>query len=242
MFLVEGVRLVQDLLDSDWPLECIFVDAFAEQNVAGLRRHPRWPESAIEVSSHAFAALSDTVSSQGVVAVARIPADMRTPTYASTVCLLDGVQDPGNVGTLLRSADAFGVGEFCVGRGTVDVFAPKVARSSMGGLFRVRSVQKDSVTYLQEWKLRHPGGSIYVADSTGRDVCVNAKFLEPWLLVIGNEANGVSMDVKNLATHLISIPMVGKAESLNAAMAGSILLYEAFRMRLAQNVIGDQLD
>ncbi|WP_258111016.1 RNA methyltransferase [Alicyclobacillus sp. SP_1] len=241
MCLVEGVRLVQDLLDSDWPVECIFVEDAAEQEVARLRRHPRWPESAIQVSSHAFVALSDTVSSQGVVAVARIPKEMHTPTYPSTACLLDGVQDPGNVGTLLRSAEAFGVGEFCVGRGTVDVFAPKVARSSMGGLFRIHSTEADSATYLQEWRLRHPMGAVYVADADGQDVCTHITFAEPWLLVIGSEANGASARVKNLATHIVSIPMLGRAESLNAAMAGSILLYEAFRTRLAENGLGSSL-
>lgn len=231
-FLVEGVRLVEELLRSTLETVAVVWDVGTDElpdtlTEAAMERGV----PLLEASPGAFAVLSDTVTPQGVLAVARMPLTAQTPAPPDQVLVLDGVQDPGNVGTLLRSADAFRMGQVCCGRGTVDPFAPKVVRASMGGLFRVPVVSADTVAYLQTWRTRWPDGQIVHARAHAEAACHELNFRRPTLLLVGSEASGVSPEAASLADTQVRIPMSEAAESLNAAVAGSILLYEMFRQR-----------
>lgn len=254
-FLVEGIRLVRELLQSSLQVHALafLIDRDADggsfaalADLAGLRQVPMY-----HLSARAFAAVSDTVTSQGVIAVAGIPSSPAIglddgeetraiqPSWGydaemgGRALLLDGVQDPGNVGTLLRSADAFALKRVFCGQGTADPYGQKAVRASMGGLFRLQVHSgKTSTEYVIAWHRQWPQGEVWVADAAGAILCSEAVLTGPVLLVIGNEGNGVSPGVLSLAHGRLRIPMASETESLNAAVAGSILLYEAYRQEM----------
>ena len=144
--------------------------------------------------------------------------------------MLDRIQDPGNLGTIIRTADAFGVDGILISEGSVDGYNPKVVRATMGSIFRVNILHiKKSLNILEELKNR--GIKIYSTSLQGKNYIQEINFKIPSLLIIGNESKGVSDELLNMAHSLIKIPMVGKAESLNAAVASSIIMYEAMKQR-----------
>jgi TrmH family RNA methyltransferase len=143
--------------------------------------------------------------------------------------VVDAVQDPGNLGTLLRSAEAVGVAQVLCARGTVDAYSPKVVRAAMGAHLRLAIEQDLSWDEIgaQLTSVDH----IYAAEAGARMPYYAADWRQPSALIIGNEAHGLSEEARSHATKLISIPMRGRAESLNAGVAGSIILFEALRQR-----------
>ncbi|CAM3745519.1 TrmH family RNA methyltransferase [Alicyclobacillus pomorum] len=233
-FLVEGMRLVEELLRSSLQVDALLWDVGSDElpeqitDAALERGVPMF-----ELSPGAFSTVSDTMTPQGVAAIAKIPdnAGLDKAQLASHTLLLDGVQDPGNVGTIIRSADAFAVGEVCCGTGTADPFSPKVVRATMGGLFRVPVLSCGSKDYVDAWRNKWPDGQVLVTAAGADLVCYEVDFQKPSLLAIGSEAFGVSRDIVDAGTHQVKIPMAGMAESLNAAIAGAVLLYEMFRQR-----------
>ncbi|GMA56363.1 TrmH family RNA methyltransferase [Alicyclobacillus sacchari] len=232
-FLAEGKRLVAELLNSAYEVDALLWDTGSDEVPFELREHPKTLNKWFELSPNAFAAVADTTTPQGVIAVAHIPHP--APTIGARCVLLDGIQDPGNVGTLLRTAEAFGYTAVCCGSQTVDPFAPKVVRASMGGMFRLDLYTEDSVTFIERWRRLHPTGRVAVAAAEGSDPCYEANLSGDLLVVIGSEAQGVSVEVRHLADMMTAIPMAGEAESLNAAVAGSVLLYESFRQSVDGN-------
>jgi RNA methyltransferase, TrmH family len=229
-YLAEGARLAEEALQSDRLVEALLLNAAADDDYVLLRQLAQTRKVPIhELSPQAFATLSDTVTSQGVMAVVAIPS--APPQYPAYTLVLDGVQDPGNVGTLLRTADAFGVTEVCCSESTADAFAPKVIRASMGGIFRVSVHRKNTVTYIRDWMKAYEDGNVVITEADGSTPCHEVPFTRPTLIVIGSEASGVSEEAKALASIRAFIPMTAQTESLNAAVAGSIVLYEAYRQR-----------
>lgn len=231
-FLVEGMRLVEDLLRSSLEVEAVLWDVGTDtlpdalSEAAQERGVP-----VVEVSPRAFAQVSDTVTPQGVLAVAK-HTGMQTPTAQVRFGLvLDNLRDPGNVGTLVRSADAFGAAIVHCGSGTVDPYSPKVVRASMGGTFRVPLQTGDTAAFVRSWRAEWPDGRVVLADAKAQVDCDQFDFCQPVLVVIGGEAFGASAEMAGLATDQVQIPMTGMADSLNAAIAGSVLLYEASRQR-----------
>jgi RNA methyltransferase, TrmH family len=172
------------------------------------------------------AAAADTRQPQGVVAVFAWP---ELPPRPGLRLVLDGIQDPGNVGTLLRSAEAAGVGLAICAPGSADPYSPKVLRAAMGAHFslplRVDADWEQIADELAACPL------VYAAEADASMPYYAADWRQPAALIIGGEARGVSAEGQALASHLISIPMLGRAESLNAGVAGSILLFEALRQR-----------
>jgi RNA methyltransferase, TrmH family len=230
MFVLEGVRLVADALTSGAPLELALYAperlaetpagrALAEQ-LAGMRQaHP--------ASDQVIAAAADTIHPQGVVALARWPElEVQRP---GLVLVLDGLQDPGNVGTLLRSAEAVGVSGVICAPGTVDLYAPKVVRAAMGAHFRLAAEQ--DLSWEQVDAQLSLADHVYAADAAAKMPYYAADWRQPSALLVGNEAGGLSAAARERATKLISIPMRGQTESLNAAVAGSVILFEALRQR-----------
>jgi TrmH family RNA methyltransferase len=150
--------------------------------------------------------------------------------HASLVVVVDGVQDPGNLGTIIRSADAVGATAVVLGRGTVDLYNPKTVRSTMGSLFHLPIIEADLEPLLQEAHKR--GIQLVNTSLQAKQSCYEVDFsLHTWF-VVGNEGRGVSDSVASIVNTHVIIPMAGGAESLNVAMAATVLLFEASRQRL----------
>ena len=230
LFVIEGVRLVEEALRSETRIASLLYDPEqlgGSERGAALMERVRDLRGAYVASAEVLAAVSDTVTPQGVVAAVNWPE--LPPPGAGIQLVLDAVQDPGNVGTLLRSAEATGVaGVFCIS-GTADVYSPKVVRAAMGAHFRLPLRQDLHWNELDE--ALTAADNIYIADAQGRMPYYAADWRQPSTLIIGNEANGVSDEARARSTKALVIPMAPDVESLNAAIAGSVILFEAARQR-----------
>lgn len=228
-FVLEGVRLVAEALQAQAPLRlALYAPEQLMQTEAGkeLLQQLAVRPSCYEATARVVAAAAETASPQGVVAVAGW---VEHQAQQGLTLVLDAVQDPGNVGTMLRSAEAAGVAQVLCAPGTADVYSPKVVRSAMGAHFYL-PLQADTpwekiVAALNDIQ------SIYAATGSAPTAYDTVDWQGSVALIIGNESQGVSKRALALATQLIAIPMVGRAESLNAAVAGSVILFEALRQR-----------
>jgi TrmH family RNA methyltransferase len=233
LFLVEGVRVVEDLVASGIDLEFALAATTLGDSVRGRQLHEllRQATSLRELDERELAQVTDTETPQGVVAVARIPRAQLTDVgldSADVVLVLDAVQDPGNLGTLIRSADAFSAAAVIGLPGTADFWSPKVIRAATGAAFR-RPLINASDDETWEWLTRHDV-AICGADMNG--VPVDSLAIDgPIALVVGNEGAGLRAESRDKLKHLVAIPMRGDTESLNVAVAASILLYELTRRR-----------
>lgn len=215
-YLIEGERLVSDAQKHGAEI----VDVFVRESVADKFCYP----DQIVVSDGVFAKLQDTVTSQGVIAVVKMPSQNPVAPRGNCV-VLDAVQDPGNVGTLIRTAVACGFTDFFAVN-TVDVFSPKVLRAAMSAHFCINFWQKDSMPEVFDL-LRSSKIPIVAADIRGENV-FSAKFAPQTALVLGNEGNGLSVYSKTHADFAVSLPMQNNFESLNVAVAGSVIMYRIF--------------
>jgi TrmH family RNA methyltransferase len=230
LFVLEGVRLVADALAGGAMLElALYAPDQLGQTEAGRALLDQIQALTIAhlASAQVVAAASDTVHPQGIVALARWPEN--EPGRPGIILVLDAIQDPGNMGTLLRSAEAVGVAEVLCAAGTVDVYSPKVVRAAMGAHMHLAIVQDLGWDAIADRLMLVD--SVYAADAAASMPYFAADWRQPAALIIGNEARGLSEDARALARRPISIPMHGRAESLNAAVAGSVILFEALRQR-----------
>lgn len=236
-FLLEGIHLVKEALLSGWPLVCVVYDAgfgMPEELEALTDSGDHGEGTAwFPVSPEVIAKCSTAETPQPVFAVARkrtAAPDKLFDREAGLVVALDGVQDPGNVGTIVRSAAAAGATAVVLGRGTADLYNAKTLRASMGALFHVPVLEADLAEMLpeaQERGMAVAGTSLQAARS-----CYKYDFRRGVWLVFGNEGSGLSREVSESVEEHIIIPMPGRAESLNVAMAATVLLFEAQRQRL----------
>ena len=218
LFLAEGRKLTDEALRSGWPVRAVL-----------LREGEECPDLPPELPvyllpEHILAAVCDTKTPQGVAAVVGLPEGGDTVPRGLWVAL-DNVQDPGNVGTILRTADAAGFRGALLSADCADPFSPKVLRATMGSLFHLPlRVVQDLPAALAE--LRRAGFSVLSTELGGEPFYARQGVGPDAALVIGNEGNGVSPAVRAEATHHLSLPMRGRAESLNAAVAAGIMMYE----------------
>jgi TrmH family RNA methyltransferase len=230
-FLFEGATLLAEALASNLILDEVFVTADAYAEHSALRRLP--DEQVYIVESTALAKLSDVESPTGIVATAIRPSYDREHLLAGNigVALLAGLQDPGNVGTLIRSAEAFGLGGILILAGTADPFQPKVLRAAMGSAFRLPlcNIAAD------ELGTKLFGRPLIVA-ARGGDALPTVTFPPRAILAIGHERHGYAASLPPPAM-TIEIPHQGPTESLNAAVAGSILFY-TFSCKLSCQDLG----
>ncbi len=235
-FLIEGLRLCEEAAESGWMVESVlFTGSFEEKNREKrlLKKLQKLNARLIPVKSQVLSKLSDAVSAQGIICVAR------TRKYSlkdfwnrkiKTIVALVGIRDPGNVGTLIRTADAFGIGGIILTDDTVELYNPKVVRSTMGSIFHLPVVEEvDLEKIIPEFKGRKfkifgtdikDGKGVEAFDPSGK-IC----------LLIGSEAQGLDRKLLKLCDEIVHIPTLGKAESLNVAVAGGILLYEMTKKR-----------
>lgn len=234
LVLVEGIRAAEDALDAGLDVSFAAVSPRLGGSVRGAALERRLRGGGIDletVEEEELVELSDTEAPQGVILVCAEPAhrlDDLAATSGWGVLVLDAVQDPGNAGTLIRAALAFGLRGAVALDGTVDPWNPKAVRASAGASFRV-PVVREAWNTVEAW-CRGAGLRILVSDPAGADVA-GEEAKEEWALVVGNEGSGVRREILEAADRVLGIPMKGGAESLNAGVAGAILVYALVRGR-----------
>jgi TrmH family RNA methyltransferase len=232
-YLIEGVHLVQEALTYSVPMETLIFSL--DRGVPDdITQHLQDGVELIGVSEAVLAKICDTVSPQAVVAVMhKSKTEMKDilDHHRSLVMVIDGIQDPGNLGTIIRSADAVGASAVVLGRGTVDLLNPKTIRATMGSIYHLPIAECDLNSILPLAKLQ---GVQVVSTHVEQAVsCYDADFTKDTWIIVGNEGQGVSVNIAHYADLFLNIPMPGKAESLNVAMASTVLLFEAMRQRRA---------
>lgn len=230
-FLLEGLRLIEDAISSGAAIRYFVVsDSFAEKSLKVVSARPG--TKVMTIPDDLFARVSETQSPQGIMAAVDIPAYEQDSVLSriSRLMVLENLQDPGNLGTIIRSADACGFDGILLSKDSVDPYNPKVVRSTMGSLFRVPVLIPDDF-YGTLKDLQAQGIRVIAAHPRDAVPCWEADLSDRLALVIGNEGNGLSEELLRLADCTIMIPMEGKAESLNASSAASILLYESMRQK-----------
>jgi TrmH family RNA methyltransferase len=227
-FLADGTRLVEEAANSNWQIRFVLFDETLNERgmsqVEGLRSRGVDVE---EISTSLMKSVSETESPQGILAVLELT-NLPVPNFPTFILIPDQIRDPGNLGTLLRTAAAAGVQAVLLPPETTDAFAPKVVRAGMGAHFRlpIRSLNWEEVEQI----VRSAGLQVFLADMEGQS-CWETDFRQPLVLIIGGEADGASESARKLANGKITIPMNGNVESLNAGVAGSVLMFEVVRQR-----------
>jgi len=230
-FVAEGVRLVEEAVDEHWPMDFMLYDeTLSERGLALIQRLREMEIADIsQIIPDLMAEISDTETPQGILAVLarqRLP----LPSSPSFILIADRIRDPGNMGTLLRTAEAAGVEGVLLAPGTVDAFSPKVVRAGMGAHFRLPILEQT----WEEIQAVVKGMPVFLAESGKGLPLWRANFQQPLALLIGGEAFGASPKGTALATQKVTIPTPGHAESLNAAIAAGILIAEVLRQRYKQ--------
>lgn len=228
-FVIEGIRLVEEALLSGWDPELVIHTPDLDPRGAGLVESFRDAGVSVrKVSPEVMEAASDTRTPQGLLAVLPLRRQPQ-PRKLDFVLIADQIRDPGNLGTLLRTALAAGADAVFMPPGTADPFSPKVVRAGMGAHFQLPLAKI-------EWgriKEQLEGLTIYAAESDAGEEYTAADLTQPLALIIGSEARGPGKTSHQLADRILHIPMPGPAESLNAAVAGAVLIFEVVRQRRA---------
>lgn len=228
--VVEGVRLAEEALAAGWPPElALYRSPLPPRGQALLDGLAAAGAELAEVPPHLMDSLAGTESPQGVLAVfgLRPPA---LPAALDFVVIADALRDPGNLGTLLRTAAAAGAQAALLAPGTADAFAPKVLRAGMGAHFRMPALHLGWEAIRAACKDRPRPLAVFLAEA-GAPPCWDLDLAQPLALLVGGEAEGPSPQGRALADLAVSIPMPGGSESLNAAVAAGILLFEVVRQR-----------
>ncbi len=227
-FVIEGRKMFEEICGKK---ERLIKAYFSESYVAEL--YPKGVPAELPhevVADKVFDAVAETVTPQGVLAIVRMPeySMEKMLADAGTLVLLEDMRDPGNLGTVLRTAEAAGVAGVILSKESVDVYNPKVIRSTMGAVYRVPFLYvedfKETLRMLKAQEVR-----LLAAHLKGNKTFDRADYSGKVGILIGNEANGLTDEAAELAEEKVLIPMAGNVESLNAAVAAALLMYEAFR-------------
>ncbi|KPL17988.1 MAG: hypothetical protein AMJ92_10135 [candidate division Zixibacteria bacterium SM23_81] len=232
-FLIEGTRLCREALMSNVNLELVLYtrEGFQVREVKEVvAEAQRRGVPNLRISLPVLRSLADTVTPQGVLAVIPRLLPQRLPHQGKVLLLLDRVRDPGNVGTVIRTADAAGADGVILSKESADAFSPKVLRATMGSIFHLPVlVDEDSRDVVVD--LKKKGFRIYIAEPKAKRSHTQVKYPRRFLLVVGNETQGPRADLRPLADEFINVPIRGRAESLNVSLATGVILYEALRQR-----------
>lgn len=220
-FLVEGIKMLKEAIQENANIDLIIVKEKMKIDIDISKYR------SVEVSEKLFNTLTDVVTPQGVLAVVNKNTNNNIDYTANYIMALDGIQDPGNIGTIIRTLDSANLKQLIVSKNTVDCYSPKVVRSTMGAIYRVNIIEVDDLKYTLE-EIKESGFEIVTTslqtEKSIYDITYNKK-----IVVIGNEANGVSKEIENISDCRVKIPMLGKTESLNASVAAGIMIYEYVR-------------
>ncbi len=246
-FLAEGARLVEEALAAKWPFRFVlYGESLAVRGKSLVETLKSQGVETEQVTDKLLGEVCETETSQGVLAVLELPRAPASPapdacspkpclpapclpvSSSLTFALIpDQMRDPGNLGTLIRAAAAAGVQAVLIPPETADAFSPKVVRAGMGAHFRIPVASLG----WEEIRAYLTGKTVFLAEAGGQTPCWGADFKSPLALIVGGEADGASESAKRLANGTVNIPMPGKIESLNAGVAGAILMFEVVRQR-----------
>lgn len=235
LYFVEGIRFVSDAIDNGQIIVKVVVSDKLESLNGGkklIERVTAVCKDCSLISEKLFKEISDTQTPQGILAVLK-KKDFIFETVleqGSSVVILDGLQDPGNVGTIIRTADAADISAVILTKGCVDLFSPKVLRSTMGSIFHMPIFEG---LYIEKTigLLKKSGYRVIASHLDGRNNYYDEDLTGKSAIIVGNEANGISDETAEIADRLVKIPMPGRAESLNASVAASIMIYEIVRQK-----------
>jgi TrmH family RNA methyltransferase len=237
LFVAEGKRLCRDALQSGWQIQAAFM-------TPDFMRDPEWPDFQEKLAEHHipvtalqdkdFRKLADTENPQGILFIIRINPATTESEYAkaagSLILLLDGIRDPGNMGTIIRTADWFGIPLILSSSESVDFFNQKTVRASMGSVFRLTCHETPDLrqTILH---LKNNGFSVIGTSPSASRTLQDLKIQLPVALVLGGEAEGITPEVQGILDFTVMIPRRGEAESLNVSVAAGILLHELVKIQ-----------
>lgn len=232
-FIVEGIKLVREAIEENANIKQIVIcdncensDIIPKDLMYEIAKY-----QCIYVTDKILSSISDVNTPQGILAIiGRNNEEVEIDYSQDIIVALDDIQDPGNLGTILRTVDSIGLNQILVSKGTADSYNPKVVRSTMGAIFRVNIIECDDLEKTLKEVKKHKFELVITSLQTENsiyDVNFNKK-----VVVIGNEANGVSQKIQNMADIKAKIPMLGKTESLNASIAAGIVLYEYVRQKI----------
>ena len=230
LFVAEGLRIFKEIprdqIDSIFVSESFLKEEERKHLIDGMKYEV--------LTDEVFQVMSDTKTPQGILALVKqhayTPEDLIRVPGPAFLMILENIQDPGNLGTIIRAGEGAGITGVLMNSTTADIYNPKVIRSTMGSVFRVPFAYTDdlSASILQ---LKKKGIKLYAAHLDGRNNYEKEDYTVDTGFLIGNEANGLTEDTAGLADAYIKIPMMGSVESLNAAVAASVLMFETARQR-----------
>lgn len=224
-YLIEGLRFVEEAIKSKVSIDSIiFTESFKEKN-PDLFLKINENIKLIQMNETLLKQLCSTENPQGIVGV--INMQNKELKSGELVILVDKVQDPGNMGTIIRTAHAAGAAGIVMTKGTVDIYNDKTLRSTMGSIFYIPIVEDDSLYFVKS--LKKEGYKLVVSSLQGKNNFFEENLQGKVMIAVGNEGNGVSDEVYDIADIKVKIPMPGEAESLNVAVATSIMIYEKIR-------------
>lgn len=227
-YIVEGIKMVKEAISENQEIALIairedFKIDFDTKNT-----------KIITISNKIFNDISDVKTPQGILAVIKKNQNNQIETNSNYILALDSLQDPGNMGTIIRTADSANINQIIINKTTVDPYSPKVIRSTMGAIYRTNIIEvEDLKATLKEMKLK--GFQIITTDLKATQSIYDINYNNKTVVVIGNEANGVSQEILQTADKKVIIPMLGKTESLNASIAASIMIYEYVRQKIQKS-------
>ena len=227
-YIVEGIKMVKEAINENQEIALIairedFKIDFDTKNI-----------KIVTISNKIFNDISDVKTPQGILAVIKKNQNNQIETNQEYILALDSLQDPGNMGTIIRTADSANINQIIINKTTVDPYSPKVIRSTMGAIYRTNIIEvEDLKTTLKEMKSK--GFQIITTDLKATQSIYDINYNNKTVVVIGNEANGVSQEILQTADKKVIIPMLGKTESLNASIAASIMIYEYVRQKIQKS-------
>lgn len=227
LFVLEGLRICDDACDNSIRFDKLIISKTANEKYAlELKKFFKNADEIYEIPDSLFTKISDTSSPQGVIAVVKIPSLSPEILKNGRYIALEKLNDPSNLGAISRTAEALGVSGIILSSDSVDPYAPKSLRASMGTLLRMPVIILND--FVNEIKASGLNSFACVVDS-GATTITDVEFADGSILLIGNEANGLTIAAKNMANKQITIPMRGNAESFNAATAAAIAMWEMMK-------------
>lgn len=234
-YVIEGIKLVEEAIKEEAKIKQIIIceECTKTQEIPKKLMYEIASYECIYVTENVFSSITEVKSPQGILAVIEKQNNEKQINYSEDIIVaLDDIQDPGNLGTILRTVDSIGLKQILVSKGTADCYNPKVVRSTMGAIFRVKIIECENLEKTLKETKKHKYKLVITspnADKTIYDIDYNKK-----VIIIGNEANGVSSSIQDIADEKVKIQMLGKTESLNASVATGVVLYEYVRQKISK--------
>lgn len=232
-YIIEGIKLIKEAIEESVKIKqiiicenCLNSDIIPKELMYEIAKF-----ECIYVTEKIFKSISDVSTPQGILAIVdRQNIDLKIDYSQDIIVALDDIQDPGNLGTILRTVDSIGLNQILVSKGTADPYNPKVVRSTMGAIFRVKIIECEDLIKTLKQVQKNKFDLVVTSLQTNNSI-YDLKY-DKKAIVIGNEANGVKKEIQEMADYKVKIPMLGKTESLNASVATGVILYEYVRQKI----------